>query len=348
MPTLTHEQLTDVTIKALNAAGLPVDQAELAAQHLVEANLMGHDSHGVIRIQEYVPLLKSGEIKPVGSQKIVRETPVSSVMDANGSFGIVLAYEAMRMAVEKAKVNTFGAVAVHNTGHIGRLGAYPPLAAEEDCIGIVMLNGGARFVAPFGGVTKRLPPNPISISVPSGSGPVPMLDITTSMAAGGKVAVYAARNMPLPDGWLVDGQGNTVNDASRMMSDKDVAMLPMGGPVGHKGYGLAFMVDAIAGGLSWAGCSTETPTRGASGYMMMAIKVESFIDVDEYKSEIDTLSEWVKSAPTMPGVDEVLVPGEIEERNKQARMAEGIFIEQATWDAIKEAAASVGVDVAGF
>jgi len=172
-----------------------------------------------------------------------------------------------------------------------------------------------------------------------------MLDITTSMAAGGKVAVYNARGLPLPDGWLVDLDGNTVHDASRLMSDESVAMLPMGGPVGHKGYGLAFMVDALAGGLSWAGCSAETPTRGASGYMALAIKVESFIDVDDFKHEIDALVDWVKSSPTMPGVDSVLIPGEIEERNKQARLADGIDIEQATWDTIIESGASVGVEI---
>ena len=134
MPLVSYEQLTDITVQIMHAAGLPQDQAKLAAQHLVEANLMGHDSHGVIRIAQYVPELKSGKVTPVGNQKIVRETPASAVMDANGSFGIVLAYEAMRMAVEKAKQSTFGAVAVHNSGHIGRLGAYPPLAVEEDCV----------------------------------------------------------------------------------------------------------------------------------------------------------------------------------------------------------------------
>ncbi len=345
MPLVSYNQLTDVTVQVLQAAGLPQDQAELAAQHLVEANLMGHDSHGVIRIAQYVPSLKSGTIKPVGNQKIVRETPANAVMDANGSFGIVLAYEAMRMAVEKAKQTTFGAVAVHNSGHIGRLGAYPPLAAAEDCVGMVILNGGAQFVAPFGGVAKRLPPNPLSIAVPSGKGIMPMLDITTSMAAGGKVAVYGARGLSLPDGWLVDADGNPVHEASRMMSDPDVAMLPMGGPVGHKGYGLAFMIDALAGGLSWAGCSSENPTRGGSGYIAMAIKIDSFINVDEFKHEVDKLVDWVKSSPTMPGVDEVLIPGEIEEMNKAKRMVEGVEVEQATWDAIIDAGASVGVDV---
>ena len=344
MPTLAYEPLNKISTEILHAAGLPRDQAEVAAHHLVEANLVGHDSHGVIRIPQYVPRLVSGELRPVGGQKIVRERPASVVMDANGSFGIVLAYDAMQRAVEMAMDNTFGAVAVHNSGHIGRLGAYPPLAAEKDCIGVVLLNGGAQFVAPYGGVARRLPPNPLAISVPTATGVMPMLDMTTSVAAGGKVDVYRARGLPLPDGWLVDAAGNTVNDANRFR-EGDVAMMPMGGAVGYKGYGLAFMIDAIAGGLSWAGCSAESPTRGGSGYLALAIKIDSFIDVDDFKSEIQTMVEWLKSSPTMPGFDEVLIPGEVEERTKQRRLAEGIPVEQATWDAIVKAGAGVGVEV---
>jgi LDH2 family malate/lactate/ureidoglycolate dehydrogenase len=344
MPTLAYEPLNKISTEILHAAGLPRDQAEVAAHHLVEANLVGHDSHGVIRIPQYVPRLVSGELRPVGGQKIVRERPASVVMDANGSFGIVLAYDAMQRAVEMAMENTFGAVAVHNSGHIGRLGAYPPLAAEKDCIGVVLLNGGAQFVAPYGGVARRLPPNPLAISVPTATGVMPMLDMTTSVAAGGKVDVYRARGLPLPDGWLVDAAGNTVNDANRFR-EGDVAMMPMGGAVGYKGYGLAFMIDAIAGGLSWAGCSAESPTRGGSGYLALAIKIDSFIDVDDFKSEIQTMVEWLKSSPTMPGFDEVLIPGEVEERTKQRRLAEGIPVEQATWDAIVKAGVGVGLEV---
>lgn len=344
MPTIASDRLHDVATAILNAAGLPQEQAEVAAHHLVESNLVGHDSHGVIRIPQYVPHLASGDLRPVGSHKLVRESPASAVIDANGSFGIVLAYEAMQMAVDKALDHTFGAVAVHNSGHIGRLGAYPPMAAERDCIGVILLNGGAQFVAPYGGVARRLPPNPIAISVPTATGVMPMLDITTSVAAGGKVDVYRARGLPLPDGWLVDSEGKAVTDAERFR-EGDVAMLPMGDAIGYKGYGLAFMIDAIAGGLSWAGCSAQSPTRGGSGYVALAIKIESFVDVDEFKGEVAKLVDWVKSSPTMPGVKEVLIPGEVEERIRQTRLAEGISVEQATWEAIVASGASVGVEV---
>ncbi|MEZ4614561.1 MAG: Ldh family oxidoreductase [Caldilineaceae bacterium] len=212
MPTIHHQPLRNFGYALFEAAGVPADQARVAADHLVESNLMGHDSHGMLHAAGYIRGLQSGAIQPVGNQKVIRETPVSAVIDANRSFGIVLTYEAMRMAVERAKSHTLGAVAVHRSSHIGRLGAYPPLAAAEDCIGILMLNGGGRFAAPFGGTERKLPPNPIAISVPTLNGPAMMLDITTSMVAGGKVLVAASKGEELPGDWMIDLAGNPVTD----------------------------------------------------------------------------------------------------------------------------------------
>jgi len=344
MPTIQHQPLRDFGYALFEAAGVPADQARIATDHLVEANLMGHDSHGVLHVAGYIRGLQSGAIQPVGNQKIIRETPVSAVIDANRSFGIVLTYEAMRMAVERAKTHTLGAVAVHHSSHIGRLGAFPPLAAAEDCIGILMLNGGGRFVAPFGGTERKLPPNPIAISVPTLNGPAMMLDITTSMVAGGKVLVAGSNGQPLPNDWMIDRDGNPVTDANQFRSD-DVAMLPLGGALGHKGYGLAMMIDAIAGGLSWAGCSSDEPTRGGSGYLALAIKIESFIDVADYKKEIQRLIDWVKSSPTMPGVSQVYLPGEIEEERRRKHEAEGITVPESIWAGLVETATELKVAI---
>ena len=333
MPTLPHPAIRQFGYALFEAANVPPDQARILTDHLVESNLVGHDSHGIIRIPGYIRSLLAGQMRPVGEHKIVRETPVSLVIDANRSIGIVLAYQAMQMAVERAKQHTLGAVAVHHSTHIGRLGAFPPLAAEQDCIGLLILNGGGRFTAPFGGVGRRLPPNPIAVSVPTLSGLPMMLDMTTSMAAGGKVEVYHVRQQPVPPDWLVDQAGQPVTDPDRFLSG-EIAMLPLGGSAGHKGFGLAMMIDAIAGGLSWAGCSAEQPTRGGSGYLALAIKIESFIDLDEYKREVQTLVDWVKSSPTLPGVERIYIPGEIEEERRRQREADGINIEPATWEAL--------------
>lgn len=342
MPAISESTLTSLGHAILEAAGLPSDQAAIAIGHLVEANLMGHDSHGVIRVPAYARSLKAGDLLPVGNHRIMRETAASLVIDANKSFGIVLAYEAMRLAVQRALQHTFGGVAVHHSGHIGRLGAFPPLAAEQDCIGVIMLNGGARFMAPYGGVARRLPPNPIAISVPVEDAPPLMLDITTSVAAGGKVDVTLARGLSLPEGWLVDAEGRPVTDPARFRSS-DVAMLPLGGPFGYKGYGLAMMIDAIAGGLSWAGCSAAQPTRGGSGYFALAIKIDSFTDPNDFKREVRSLVDWVKSSPTMPGHSKIYVPGEIEEETRRHRSQDGIPIEDTTWEQIIATADDLGI-----
>jgi uncharacterized oxidoreductase len=319
MPIVQPQSLFEFGEAIFQAAGLPDSQARIAIDHLVESNLMGHDSHGVMHVPRYTRQLLNKEFLPVGGQRIVRETPV-----------------------ERAQTHTLAAIAVHHTGHIGRLGAFPPLAAQKDCIGLIMLNGGAQFVAPFGGVDRRLPPNPIAMSVPTPDGPPLTLDITTSMVAGGKVSVQQARNEPVPAGWLIDENGNAVTDPA-LFREGMAAMLPMGGPIGHKGYGLAMMVEAMAGALSWAGCSADPPTRGGSGYLAMAIKIESFIDVDEYKEEIRRLSEWVKSSRTMPDVDRIYLPGEKEEETRGQRERDGIPIPESVWTQLLESADWVGV-----
>jgi uncharacterized oxidoreductase len=171
-----------------------------------------------------------------------------------------------------------------------------------------------------------------------------MLDITTSIAAGGKVEVYRARGEQLPEGWLINEKGEAVTDPAAFR-DKNVAMLPLGGPLGHKGYGLAVMIDAIAGGLSWAGCSADSPTRGGSGFIAIAIKIESFIDLDEFLKEIGILCDWIKSSPKAPGIDKIYLPGEIEWEKREEREAEGIFIEDETWGRLCEAAKELNVDL---
>ncbi len=342
MPTISHDSMRKYGAAIFAAAGFPPDQGQDVTDHLVDSNLVGHDSHGVIRLPGYITSVREGNMKPVGTLKIVRESPVSLVIDAQQMQGIVLAKKAMEMAVERAQEYTFGAVAVHRSTHIGRLGAFPPIAAEQDCIGLLMLNGGGPFTAPFGGTGRRLPPNPLAFSAPrAGGGPL-MLDMTTSMVAGGKVDVQRARGLPVPDDWLIDAEGNAVLDPNVFMA-REAAMLPVGGSVGHKGYGLGMMIDAIAGGLSWAGCSADPPTRGASGWLALAIKIDSFIDADEYKQEVEKLVEWVRSSPKMPGVKRIYYPGEIEEERRQNRIEQGIPIEESTWSRIVESGEAVGV-----
>ena len=343
MPTVSHVVLRKFVYDIYRAAGGTMEDAKIVSDHVVDSNLAGHDSHGVINAPNYIGGMRGG---PAADKlEIVRESAAATVINANGALGMVAARRAMELAVEKAKTCTIGAVGLHRCGHAGRMGEYPPIAAAAGMIGIVLLNGGGRFMHPHGGTSRRLPPNPIAISVPRKNGAPLLLDMTLSVVAGGKLLVQTARGEQIPEGWMIDAEGNPITDAAAFRErPEDTAVMPLGGfQFGHKGFGLGVMIDAIAGGLSWAGCSRETPTRGASGIVMFAINIDNFIDLSDYEQEIEHLAAWVKSSARLPGVDEIYVPGEFEERSRERRLKEGIPIEEATWQRLVEAATQVGV-----
>ncbi len=345
MPIIHHDALREFVRKIFERAGTPLDEARIVSDHLVDANLAGHDSHGVLRASGYAQQMKNGVI-PKAKYEVIRESPTMGTIDAHGGLGIVAALTAMEMAIDKARSHTFGVVGAHNMGHVGRLGDYPPRAAREGMIGIAMLNGVGRFVHPFGGVERRLPPNPLSIAVPRQNAPPAMLDITTCVVAGGKFNVKQARDEQLPEGWLVDSQGEPVTDPNRVRNDKTTAVPPLGGAqFGHKGFGLAFMVDAIAGGLTLAGCSKAPPNEGGNGFLAMVIKIDDFIPLDAYTQEVEGLIEWVKSSAKAPGVQEIYIPGEIEQQNRKRMLKDGIYIEDTTWNEMTETARSLKVDI---
>ena len=276
MPTISHKVLRKFIYNLYIGAGGVEEDAQIVSNHLVDANLTGHDSHGVINAIGYANAMKDGP--SADKLEIIRETPVNAVIDAHGALGMVASLKAMELAIEKGKANTIGIVGLHHCGHAGRMGDYPIRAAAEGMIGIVLLNGGGRLMHPFGGSARRLPPNPIAISVPRKNGEPLLLDMTLTVVAGGKVNLKAARKEEMPEGWMIDPSGQPVFDPKALQNKPhSSAIMPLGGfQFGHKGFGLGFMIDAIAGGLSWAGCSQTNPTRGASGIVMMAIKIEAY------------------------------------------------------------------------
>ena len=345
MPTIHHDALREYVCRIFEQAGTPLDEARIVSDHLVDANLAGHDSHGVIRATGYAREMQKG-VTPKAKYEVIKESPTMAMIDAHGGLGIVTALTAMEMAIDKARSHTFGVVGTCNMGHVGRLGDYPPRAAREGMIGIALLNGVGRFVHPFGGIERRIPPNPLSIAVPRQNEAPALLDITTCVVAGGKFNVKSARGEQLPEGWLVDSQGKPVTDPRRVRSDKTTAVPPLGGSqFGHKGFGLAFMVDAIAGGLTWAGCSKAPPNEGGNGFLIIVIKIDDFIPLDIYTQEVEGLIEWVKSSAKAPDAQEIYIPGEVEQRNRERMLKEGIYIEDTTWNEMAEIAGSLDVDV---
>ncbi|MCA3364719.1 MAG: Ldh family oxidoreductase, partial [Roseomonas sp.] len=247
MPKLSADRVKEIGRTLLIAAGAPADEAETVARHCTSANLVGHDSHGIIMIPGYIERIKVGHIVPGAPWKIVQESATTSVIDGHWGFGYVANEKAMRYTIEKAQTSNVAAATVFRQGHIGRLASYPLMAAEAGMIGICTADSGRspKAVAPFGGREARLGTNPISIAVPSDlAGPF-VLDMATSAAAAGKVFLAQARGQEVPDGWVIGADGKPTRDPAQLK--KGGALLPLGGTEGYKGFGLAAMVEILCG-----------------------------------------------------------------------------------------------------
>lgn len=327
MPTIPTPELEQLCSRILQGAGADAREAEIVSQHLVDANLAGHDSHGAMRVIQYVDEIRSGLIVPGQELTILKEWPAGAVVDAAGMFGQVACCEAMQIALDKAAESGIAAVTIRGAGHSGRLGAYAEQAAAAGRLGIAMANGGGagQWVAPFGGRERRLSTNPIAIGAPS-AGPFPLiLDISTSVAPEGKVRDRLQKQQTVPDGWLVDHEGQPTTDPQTLYAELCGALLPFGGTSGYKGFGLGFMVDVFAGALTAAGCpESEKAASGVrSGLFMLAVDIRQFTPLDEFRHRVARMASYVKSSRPAAGFDEVLVPGEPEYRQRQEKQRQG-------------------------
>jgi hydroxycarboxylate dehydrogenase B len=345
MPIVDAQHLEAAMTAVFERAGTPAVHARLIALHLLESNLFGHDSHGVLRVAQYCQAIEDGEVDPAAQPRTVRESSSGAVMDGCRAFGQVAATAAMNLAIERASRAGVGAVTISNCYHSGRLGAYSAMAADAGMIGIVMVNagGGGQSVVPFGGSERRLATNPLSIAAPT-SGEFPLiLDVATSMAPEGKIRDYALRGATLPEGWIVDAEGRPSCNPQDFYGPPVGSLLPLGGPAGHKGFGLALMIDILAGALSGAGCCREEKVPARDGILFIALDVEQFTDRVRFYQQVGELVAYVKSSPPAPGFTEVFVPGELEFREAQQRRKQGIPIDDNIWQRFNALAGRLGV-----
>ena len=340
MPIVQHDVLRGLASDLLHAAGVPGEDARIIGDHLVDANLVGHDTHGVWQIQGYVEQLADGYVG-WDAREVVRESPVLQVFDAHGANGIATLTRATDIVIEKARQSTIGMVGLRDVTHMGRLGAYPPVIAEQGMVGMVWTNTGGLSVAPFGGVDRKLRLAPVSYAVPRRDGPPLMLDMTYSVVAGGKIIQKMVHGQQLPEGWVIDRDGNYVTDPSGWRTP-DVAILPLGGlQFGHKGHGMSMMMEMIVGPLTLAGCTDGA--GGGGGALLTAIDIEAFTDLDTYKAQVEEYVAWVRSSATIPGSGGVYAPGELEEESRARRLEEGIDVPEPTWADLAGTAAELGV-----
>ena len=344
MPVVRQETLRQYAFEIFKATGIPEADARIVSDHLVDSQLAGHDSHGTWFIPSYAQGMKKNYVC-WEERQVVRENPSLTILDCKGGNGIVAVTRALELAAAKARTGTFGFVGLHNLTHIGRLGDYPPRLAQQGLLGMVWLNGGGLFMTPFGSADRRLRPEPIAFAAPRRQGVPFMLDMTMTTVAGGKIEQKLIRDQPLPEGWVIDQQGQWVTDGQRYRNAEETGVPPLGGlQFGHKGYGLAMMVEMMVGPLSHAGC-TKGDKGGGNGVMVLAIDISAFTSLETYVDEVEGLAEWVCSAKPLPGFKKVYAPGEIEEETRQRRLQEGIDIAEKTWAEIGKTATELGVAV---
>jgi len=342
MPVFTAEQLREVGTKVFLAAGAPREEAEWVSKLLVKANLVGHDSHGAIRIIQYVKAIQKGDINPDAKTEIVKETRASALVNGNWGFGQVVAKKAMEIAVGKAKENTVGTVCAFDAYHVGRLADYTMMAVENDMIGIAMANS-SRSVAAYGAIERLLSTGPLSYAFPTG-GEVPFIvDIATSVVAEGKVRVTLHKGGKLPEGCIIDKNGNPSTNPADLYDGG--ALLPLGGDsFGYKGFGIGLAVEVLSGILSMSG-SSYLPNKKGNGLFFQAMDIRSFMPIEEFKEQVDALIQKTKSLKLRPEFTEILIPGEPEFRTEKERLKQGIYVPDRTWEEIKAAAATLGLDV---
>lgn len=343
MPTVNAGTLEKVTYEILRAIGTPEEDARITAHLILESNLTGHESHGVVLVPGYINRVKKGFIVPGSPTEVVQDEPTYALIDGHRNFGHIVAYRATQLAIEKARKTTIGCVGTRNVDHIGRLGAYPEMMAEAGLGGIICANGGGiHNVAPYGGAKSRIGTDPIAMAFPSDfDGPI-LLDMATSVHAAGKVTVYQRQGIPFPSDWLLDSEGRPTTDPREL--SKGGTMRTFGGRVGYKGFGLAFFVEILAGILARNGYSRDTGSTDpmssieyySNGFFIIAINCESFLPLETLKREISDLTAWIKTSPLAEGFDEILYPGELEARRRKERLANGIPLDDTTWDEIKQ------------
>jgi hydroxycarboxylate dehydrogenase B len=343
VPKTNVSHLTRLATSIFVAYGVPDDQAQIVGEALAQANLAGHDSHGIIRVPEYIDWLKCGVLQPRAEITIVKDTDILTMVRGNHGFGQVIGRWAMDIAIRKARERGVALLGINHSGHLGRMGDYPAMAVREGLISLHFTNthGGGKLVAPYGGSERRMSANPIAAGVPVVGGSPIIIDFSTSSIAGGKVHVAHNRGVKVPEGCLLDQFGEPTTEPSDFVSGKG-ALVHFGG---HKGYALSFLCDVLAGALCDASCSSPATDRVANAMFTIIIDPGLFRDKDGFHREVNRYIEYLKSSALRPGFEGILYPGEPEMRISEKRSVEGIFIDDQTWNEVIAVAERYGVTI---
>jgi LDH2 family malate/lactate/ureidoglycolate dehydrogenase len=339
--TVPADTLRDFARRCYAALGLPDNDAALVADSLVQSDLWGHPSHGIMRLFWYAVRLESGAMSPVTRPELSGKGALLT-MNGNDGVGQVVARAAMDAAIAAAKMHGIGAVAVRNSGHFGTAMYFTRMAAREGCIGYLATNASPAM-APWGGLDKRLGTNPWSWAAPAGRYAPVMLDIANTAVARGKLYAAKAKGDPIPEGWAMDADGTMTTDAALGIAG---TILPM---AGHKGYAVSFITDMLAGVLSGSAFGTGVTGpyvpegRSGAGHFVIAIDIAASRPLAEFEADMERLIDEIKSARPAPGFEGIYYPGEIEAINEARNLAHGIDLPEAVIGDLIDGADRIGV-----
>ena len=349
------DYLANFSAKVFMHFGVPEADARQAADVLAKSDLRGIDSHGVARLHTYFDMLALGRINPKPNIKIVREKQSVATVDGDNGLGLVVGPRANEIAMEKAEQHGSGWVAVRNTNHFGMAGYYPLKALERDLIGWAMTNT-TKLVAPLYGAERMLGTNPVAIAFPGFAEPPIVIDMATSAVAYGKIEIALRKKTKVPRGWIVDKNGAPTTDPNDMIAGG--AQLPLGSEAetgGHKGYALGAMVDilsAVLSGANWGpfappfALRQEVPARSVGkgiGHFFGAMRIDGFIDKDEFKKQIDEWRRVLRKTRPAAGTDGPLIPGDPEREAEAVRSKKGIPLLKPVVDDLLDVSRQTGV-----
>jgi hydroxycarboxylate dehydrogenase B len=336
------QPLQELVTKIFSAAGCEPAEAAVISDHLVQANLTGHDSHGVIRTPIYVQWLREGKVRANQRATVVFENDAIAVVDGGLGFGQSIAQQAMTLGITKAKKSGVAVIALRNTGHVGRVGHWAEMIVNAGLISLHFVNtsGLGMLVAPIGGINRRLSANPVSVGIPVAGGEAIIYDISTSSVAEGKLKVAFNKGVPVPEGCIIDSQGKPTCDPKVFYADPPGAILPFGG---YKGYGLGIVTEILAGALTGSGCTVPGKTQLEQGMLSILLDPAALQVQDSLADEARKFVDFVKSSEKVSPDAEILMPGDVERRNRAERTAKGIELDDKTWSQIEAAAAAVKV-----
>lgn len=331
------ERLIDFGTAVYQSVGMPEADARLVADTLVQADLWGHQSHGVLRLGWYLDRVRNGVMKPVTQPEFVVDAGSIAVIDGHDGVGHVLTMLATREAVRRAKAHGLGAVAVRMSNHFGTCMYYTLTGAREGCVMLLTSNGGPAM-APWGGRKKIIGTNPWSVAAPAGDRPPFVVDMANTGVARGKIYLARQKRQPIPLGWAINAAGAPTTDPQEAI---DGIILPM---AEHKGYAIAAMVDVLSGVLTGSGFLTQvhspykTAEKSNCGHLVIALNIEAFQPLERFQERMKQWITEVKSVPLAQGCDEVFYPGEMEANNNVRNRREGLLFPDDTLTDLKRIA----------